>query len=286
MKHSDNGKENLSYFFKRGNDIDIFVEDISKESRVMYEQIFAKIFAGKYSVNRVYPLGCRSQVILRCKENKNLRRPRVYIVDGDLFLLTDPNEQLPYGLYRLKKYCIENYLLDADSVINYIDNQLPGLSRKQIVSKVDANKIIDHSGKLFFELFIWYGVARLLGSTLPLTSYGIWHLNASGIVRKKDVLSRIKMIYNDLKTYHNKEVILDAKSKIMANFVELNAKQIDIISAKDILFPYIFKCCDSKLSFKWRKTICMNQLSLSCKPEVFSDLVDFIDAIVQHAKPA
>lgn len=54
---STKAKKAKSVFFRKYNDIDIYIEDTEKGATKLYTILFQRAFKNKYDVNRIYPLG-------------------------------------------------------------------------------------------------------------------------------------------------------------------------------------------------------------------------------------
>lgn len=110
-----------SRFYEQFQDVDVYVEDTARESKKVYVELLSRVFGNKLSVQQVFPLGSKSTVVKRCRADQDYRdRPAVYIVDGDYdILLGKPPEPL-LRYYRLRRYCVENYLLEGEALIDVL----------------------------------------------------------------------------------------------------------------------------------------------------------------------
>lgn len=118
---SSAGKLAKSQFYANFNDVDVYVEDKAAESKKLYVEIFNRALGGALSITQVFPLGPKSEVLRRCRADQGPRTRRaVYMVDGDYeYLLGEPVPALK-RFYRLSRYCIENYLIDAAAIIDVL----------------------------------------------------------------------------------------------------------------------------------------------------------------------
>lgn len=124
IERSESARYAKALFYTAFNDIDVFVEDTALESKKVYVELLNRILKHKFSVSQVFPVGTKSTVIRRCREDQGHReRPALYIVDGDYDELVGVALESLKRLYRLKRYCVENYLLDAEALIDVLNDE-------------------------------------------------------------------------------------------------------------------------------------------------------------------
>ena len=110
-------KSAASIFYEEYNDIDIYIEDTAKGYRKIFKELLNKALDSKFEIDQVFPIGNREEVIAECEKNQlNSGRKRVYIVDGDLYLLNGNDRDDLKGLFVLPRYCIENYFFSLTSI--------------------------------------------------------------------------------------------------------------------------------------------------------------------------
>ena len=100
------------------NDMFIFIEDIDENSRKIMLELIQRAIDKNIKIDRLHSCGNRKKVIEKFNE-RNSTRKELYIIDGDLNMLFE-NQEFQKGLVILNKYCIENYLLDIDSIHSLI----------------------------------------------------------------------------------------------------------------------------------------------------------------------
>lgn len=115
---------NIGVFFRYKNAVDVFVEDSYDEE--FYKVIINRIFEKTgYKINKLIPLGGKTNVIDACKSDQLKREiKRVYIVDGDLDILNETNENGLKHLFVLDKYCVENYLIQENPLIEIVHDNI------------------------------------------------------------------------------------------------------------------------------------------------------------------
>src|SRR5579883_2328839 len=120
------------------NDLDVYVEDTSDGYRKIYKELLNKVFDGQLTIQHILPIGDRNQVIQECYKNQIPNgRKKIFIVDGDLYLLNNTNIINLNGLYVLPRYCIENYLLDETAIVEVYYEEDPSLEKNQIEVGLD-----------------------------------------------------------------------------------------------------------------------------------------------------
>ncbi|WP_329859301.1 DUF4435 domain-containing protein [Stenotrophomonas hibiscicola] len=102
-----------SIFFEEFNDIDIYVEDTDATTVRIFTTLFQRALE-HLRIDTVFGLGGRHEVIKRFNRDTNNGRKRLYVIDGDFSCLIGElcHHDVPPGIFRLSRYCIENYLLD------------------------------------------------------------------------------------------------------------------------------------------------------------------------------
>lgn len=127
-------------FFTAYNEIDIFIEDTARGSKKIFTELLRRAFSSSISIDAIFPLGPRSVVIKRCASDQGERNRRaIYIVDGDYDIALAKSPPSLRRLYVLKRYCIENYLLDYDAISSVLSDSSLDLDIEAIAKKVDLN---------------------------------------------------------------------------------------------------------------------------------------------------
>ena len=106
----------LGHLNSSGNEIEIFVEDTSNLN--VWRNVLRKFLPEGVAFSDPIPLGGRPQVLEECRRDQvEDGRKKLYIIDADLDLLRGCRKPKLKHLYRLRGYCIENYLLQEDALI-------------------------------------------------------------------------------------------------------------------------------------------------------------------------
>jgi hypothetical protein len=234
----------LSIFFRHKNDVDIFIEDSNDEE--FYSELFKSILDGKRA-NKIISCGCKTSLIEACENDQNPRnRHRVYLADGDLDLIfSEPRSDLRY-LFFLKRYCIENFLFEEESIIEIIhDNTV--LDRTKIQDKLGMTKWFETISKPLIDLFIHYAISHKYGLGLRTTSISVFTLCKK--VSKIDVLD-IDAVDNKIREFKIEIINSIGEENYLKEIYDLNLKWpvsvdnlLTIVSAKDYLLPLLRARC-------------------------------------------
>lgn len=137
-QRSDVAKYASQVFYRDFNDVDIFIEDTAVEAKKIYVNLLRRVLGDGVALSQVFPIGSKSKVVQRCSLDQASRvRPAIYIVDGDHDDLLGVNLPNLKRFYRLKRYCIENYLFDESALVSYLDDEIVDRSRDEIEASLD-----------------------------------------------------------------------------------------------------------------------------------------------------
>lgn len=177
IERSEASRYAKALFYINVNDIDVYVEDTASESKKVYVEILNRVFAKKFLISQVFPIGSKPTVLKRCVADQGPRaRPAVYIVDGDYDVLFGKPLPALNRLYRLKRYCIENYLLDVNAVVDVLSDESIDLDEQQIRKRLDFPVWISKIGPALSSLTKTLGAAHVKQCGLSTVK-----INLSGI---------------------------------------------------------------------------------------------------------
>lgn len=242
IERSTSAKSAKSVFFENFNDIDIFIEDTATGYRKIFKEILVRAFNNIISIDQVFPLGDRTQVIAECEKNQlNTKRKQLYIIDGDLNLLCNTNPTHLKGLFVLPRYCIENFFLDKNAIIEIIDEEDPDLEKSEIENKLEFEKWINDNEALLINLFIYYALCFKYLSSEKTVGFKVSNLcsSSSGIVCLEKTTARINDLQNKLSAVLPKEDIIREYELIRNNIDIENIKIVKYVSGKDYLMPLL-----------------------------------------------
>lgn len=243
LQYNSEQKRLLSKFKEYRNTIDVYTEDEQKDKE-FYTKLLKKLTKDTdIIINDVFPLGCSRNVIKHCKTNINSSsRKKIYIIDGDIFLLYKPKVNIP-NLFILDSYCIENYLIEKQSIERFAYEITGTMTIENIKSAVKFEARLSEIMEPLINLFINISIES------EITNYHqIYHINQFLVKDKLDINkieSQIKIIENKVIALKDKalydELLLKRKSEWEINENNL----LKIISGKDYLIPFFVEVIKS-----------------------------------------
>lgn len=243
LERSDNAKIGASAFFDNYNDINVFIEDTAFGYAKIFARIISRAMSQNIAIDRVFPLGGRAQVLAEARNNTTnpSKKPSIYIIDGDLYLLCGSEDTIPENTIELPRYCIENFLMDENALIQLADEESPQTDIENIRSKLSYIEWIESTKQLFQELFIMYATAHKLQSGIPTVSRGYKAICAGeeGVVDPRKVQKICNEIKNKLLEQHSTNDVEIAMQGIR-DTINLNDCFIKrYVSAKDYSLPLL-----------------------------------------------
>lgn len=264
LDRKQKSKVGRAAFFDEYNEIDIYIEDTALGYQKLFSKLMSRLFEGSYKVENVFPLGGRGQVIDACKRDQSSRgRTRLYIIDGDLFLLSGEVEDISLkGLYVLPRYCIENHLLCDKSLEYIMDEEEPEKSLESLRRDFNYSGWVESIKTDLIDLFVEYGVAKSIAPHIQTVAFGHKKLisDNSGELDKIKVKNRIEnlkatVIQHAGNTCYDKE-----KDKILKLVSYSETSLLSYVSGKDILMPLIM--------LRLRKNIKTNSTNIAIKSRI------------------
>lgn len=151
----------LDIFYARLNEVHFYVEDTEQEN--LYFTILKKHFP-EINFSKIFPLDGKSNVLTHAKDpaNKGGMVKRVYIVDQDFDHLLGSVENIR-SVFYLDRYCIENFLIEEDAMIEVIIENNPRIKAEDVRKSLKLNDFIRQSEDALRELFILFFSVQLFG---------------------------------------------------------------------------------------------------------------------------
>lgn len=194
-------------FWEQFNEVNFYVEDT--ELQELYHQILKKIFP-QIQIEKIFPLDGKRNVIDDARDNIGNKK-KIYIVDKDFDDLHNKIEPID-NLFYLDRYCIENYLFEEISVIEFVVSELPKINRKQakeiFVVNERVNDILD---KLLYINSLFYIVQK---NTLPFKNTSL-HIDC--FLQK----NKLELCQNKISNY----------KQALNNYIAANNLELDLENA-------------------------------------------------------
>lgn len=274
-------KSNFSkhILYKEINSINIFIEDTEKGIKKIFLELIQKSLK-EYNIEEIFPLGGRHAVLTKhqeyIKKEYSSDGNNIFIVDGDLYLFNQniiPNK----GLLGLNRYCLENYLIDENSIIEFLYYEDSKKGREEIKNILAFDRWCNDNLLLFY-LFILYGISHNYATGLQTTSYKVTNLisNNNGVLDRKKVIKKI----SDLK----KEILLkignvkykQSRNRIFYNIFFNQDSLLSYVSGKDYLFPLLILRMKTVTKFSYKNEILKLKLAKECDSSYFRQIIEIM----------
>lgn len=244
LDRSDNAIIASQVFNLHDTDLIVYVEDHDDNgvSEKFYEIILKRIFDGKQL--EVKTTGGREKVIrLNQVFLDNPTYNALFIIDGDFKILHTPSEIIPRGLFRLEKYCIENYLIQEAAIITVLCENHTSMKTQQISEMLNFKKWEEHICSSTHNLVILYAVCdrlrlgKIKTSKRKLEEY---KHNEHGIL-SLEAISSIEIQINNALYSKSEAQVEDMKSNIKQVIQDKNLTPMDTLSGKSLLLPLVLQ---------------------------------------------
>ncbi|MBO7595635.1 MAG: DUF4435 domain-containing protein [Bacteroidales bacterium] len=253
-----------SVFLQYRNDINIYTED-KEEDKEFYVKLFDKLLDGTdIRVRDIYPLGNKSTVIKKCTEDHS-PHPKIYIVDGDIFLQFKKYAPVD-NLFRLDSYCIENYVVDKNSVEKLAYDLTGTKPLKTIKSEVNYDARTKRIAEPLVMLFFMISIQAELTEKFEIKNIEAFMDKSTCELDCAKIEKTISEITSAIKKTGVSETEINSKMSQRLSDFGISEKTLQtIVSGKDWIIPY------------WRKVITkISGGKLRLKKETWKfKLVDF-----------
>jgi hypothetical protein len=214
IAYSNESQPAFAAFYKKYNDIDIYVEDVTLVG--VYERVFSKILDGIAQIISVTPLGNRDAVLNEARRLRTDRtRKRFFLMDGDFHWLFSPQPRIR-NLYSLNCYCFENLAFEHASVLNIAMTLAPQKTSAEVRNDFSEDKLLSIA-EMMVPLFEIYAAAHLLKSQFTTVAYAperLLHPRPNYLPDSNAIRNRIRYVYIHLRLYFTRAEILAARAKV------------------------------------------------------------------------
>ena len=277
-ERSVSAKAAKTVFFDHLNEIDVFIEDTKDGSKKLYTKLLSKVFKNKYIINNIFPLGGRLSVIGEFEKNKlTIKKPTIYIVDGDLYLLRGDSPENDKGLYLTPFYCIENILLDSNALIKIVEEEDVNMTESEADDALDFNGWLINN-KLLLSLFVEYAVSMLLVPSIQTVGYPVINLISSGdgLIDIKKTNKRIENIKKDILSIVSNDSYEAVKDRIKKSINMNEADLIKYVSGKDYLYPLMEKRIRQITKSHANSITLKQRIANLCDVQVIKDMREYV----------
>jgi hypothetical protein len=268
-----------AFLLAQYNDIVVFVEDVTCSS--LYVTIINNALEGSGSISHVFPLQGRRAVIdaVTQYQPRKIPKPCVFLIDGDLDILS--GKPPPHGppLRRLNAYCIENLVLDPNAILEVAFESDANTDRSTLKAKLNIEQRINAAAKLLRPVFEMYAVAYLLGASVATVGFSVARLLKNDVdansLCPQLCAARGRDIRRFLVANYGWEKVKETLNQIRRTSRSASFSD-HMISGKDYLFPLVnralrgeCRCTDSTNSIKVRLA---RHSSIIAEPDLLRDL--------------
>lgn len=277
IRYNDKVLKTIPLFFRHYNDVDVYVEDIN--DKVFYKELFSRLVKDQFKIVSVFPLGGRQNILEQCKmDQRDGGRPRIYLVDGDFDLILGENYPCLKRLFRLKRYCIENYLINEEAIVQVLYENSGELDRKEINRRLQFKTWLHKHSKALIELFITFACAKKLCPSLATVSLGLSQMlqnTSKGPILDIDKVNYVRnQIRTQLISLSSEKTIKEYEKKLHSKWNYSPETVCTIVSGKDYLLPMVIFKMKSIVNFQYTTRTTRFRLALHCSTDQFEDLIN------------
>ncbi|MDZ4713716.1 MAG: DUF4435 domain-containing protein [bacterium] len=278
LELSDEPKRLVSTFLTYRNEIDIYTEDELKDKE-FYKVLFSRLLDNKININDITPLGARKNVIKRCETEPDNGRKKIFIIDGDVTIIHGKDIPALKNLFVLDAYCIENFVLDKQSVLNFIYLNCASKPKEVIEDELKfENWLSGYSNKLV-DLFIHFSITDFFGGKFTIFNAHKFHPKENYSEEVVDLdIEKLKAEILLLTTKENYEHKYEELKNQWTNCV---SSLMTIVSGKDYLIPILLLKTQCFKKSKAMPTVeeAKFMLAQNCNLDRLSKLKEAIEAL-------
>lgn len=267
---------------KSTSDIVIYTED-NDECHLFYKTLFDRIGLDMGLKIVTQQLGSCDDVQQSCDEDEDDSYAKLYLVDGDLFLMYEPKKEKK-NFFPLDRYCIENFLLDQNAIVElaYANN---GTKGKEILKdELCYEEIMSCIAQKMLPIYCRNAVLKCVKDRNKFKGWGYFYDNKNKcffqekIEIEKEELE--KEITNEVK---NSEIAIHMIHVMEEEHPHNVENALRYLSGKDCLLSYL----QSQICFKTQTNIGMDRaaikllLAKECDLNSFSALRNKIRQVIE-----
>lgn len=239
LEFSAEQEQVASLFTAYRNDIDIYTEDQEKD-KAFYKKLFSRLLEGSdISISDVYPLGSSQDVIDACQRDTDTSRKKIYIVDGDIFIMFSPKPPI-HNLFVLDSYCMENMVIDENAICTTLCNRIGTMEMGDLKRQFDYDGLVNSHKDTLIELFYHKALDQKYRGFFTLHSMGYYYDSSNNIDLNK-IQNEEDSIHTNLVTggYLSEEQFQQEITNLRQLFPSSYETFHRIISGKDFLIQMI-----------------------------------------------
>ena len=237
----------LGYLKARRNDVEIFVEDSAGQN--LWVKLLRHYLPNHAKLESVNVLGSKKRVLSACSlDQEQDNRRKLYVIDGDLDLLRGVSKPRLKHLYRLRSYCVENYLLDEDTLVSAITTLNIRVDYNMARNQLDLDRWFQRNRGALYRLFVCYAVSHELKQEQKTVGFRVYKLlkwnNTDFDFCERSVAIRVIGLYRGVRLNFSQEEVREVYKKIRKNAERIGEWRF--VSAKDYLIPQLYQMIKKK----------------------------------------
>ena len=236
----------LGLLTSHNNDVEIYVEDAGIPN--LWVKLLRKYLPRNIRLNNVNVLGSKTNVIGACKVDQEFDgRKKLYIIDGDMDLLTGKNKPKLRHLYRLRSYCVENYILDESALVSAVMVVNTRIDEVTARRQVDLFGWLERNRRCLESLFVCYAVTYEMKKSLQTVGFSVYELVKGGgdfDLCERKISIRVMELYRRIRIDFSREYTRNVYERIRMNAEAINVELY--VSGKDYIFPLIYQVIKKK----------------------------------------
>lgn len=237
ISYNSETKRLIATFKRYRNDIDIFTEDEKKDLE-FYKVLFKRLLEDTdIKINDITTLGCRNKVIERCKNEPSNGKHKIFIVDGDIFLINQLETEQLDNLFILDSYCIENYLICQNASTKFAYNLIGTKSIEKVREQLDFDNWLDNLVEPLIELFFHFSILHEVIGKFRL--FNAYKYIKKGTLNIGLVNLEIESIKSEIFEVINEEEYINLYKKREEKWLKNTDTLLRIVSGKDYLLPLL-----------------------------------------------
>lgn len=250
LEYNFDEKQLVSVFHQYRNDINIYTEDCDKD-KSFYQQLLGRLMDNTdCQIADIFPIGDCDSVEKASKESPDERG--FYLMDGDIYVIYAPRIRRS-NLFVLDSYCIENYVIDEESVSKLVFELNGGKETLEAIKeKINFHHAFDVLLQPILNLFFVMSLERKYAGAFELLKY-------DNFISKGKIYdaNKVQEAIDDKQTQLVPSVISDdtfvEDLKLLRELYPYNnSTLLQVVSGKDYLLPYLKRYINQKIGFNFQ----------------------------------
>lgn len=285
LERTEAAKYAMAVFHENYNDFDIYIEDTAPGYQKIFASLLNRAMGSNVTIERVFPLGSRNTVIetaARELMGEVARRPAVYLVDGDLYLLAGEIQDLPNNVVVLPRYCVENFLIEENALALIMDDEVPADTIEKLRNQFDYHGWLSRAETPLRELFIVFAISHKLKSGIQTVCRGYASICAdeTGEIDQDKVWAICSEITEQLTAQFGENNVSQARGEVESAINRSKCFVSTYVSAKDYSLPLLLTRLRSVTKTKAPNVNLKMRFSRICSTDPLREVVDAIKKIV------